>query len=190
MINTISKTDKKDQSSLILENLLNESFLFSKWEKIKDIIVERKSLFSRKQLSIGLFRKFSTKNNVEKYVLKDDKGNIAAGMDLRVYKDSVYIININAGVNSDFEQIFYPLFQIAAEKTLYNTTDKILKINLSFPIALKNKIKKFITNKDFCKEEYQSKYEQEMFGETYSMNIELSSFWQKRIKNSPILINC
>lgn len=189
MINSILKSDKKEQNTLFLENLLNESYLLPNWEKIKDVIIEKRKMFCfKKYINAGLYRKFSSKNSVEKYCIKNQNNDIIAGIDLRVYKDCVYIINCYADLSFNFENSFNILLQVAVEKAFYNTTDKKLNINLSFPPLLKSKIKKIISVEDFEKEEVQSKYEQEMFGEIFSLNAASSSFWQKKIKQQHLYL--
>ena len=110
-------------------------------------------------------------------------------MNLKIYKDNVYIIDIDFTSSALFENLVIKLLQVSAEKALYNTTDKEVKINLSMPLLKRGKMKQILINSDFELLENQSKYEKEMFGETYSLNVENSIFWQKKIKQSPILIN-
>ena len=62
-------------------------------------------------------------------------------------------------------------------------------INLSVDIAKRNKIKKLLMNNGFEPKQDQSEYEKEMFGETFTLAVENNSFWIKRIKQMPILIN-
>ena len=190
MINSILKNDKKEQNLKLVENILNDVYLLPRWEKIKEIaLLQRKFFFSYKSVQTSLFRKFSSKNYLEKYAIKDDNANILGNIDLRVYKDSVYIINLNIEQGVDFDQVINILLQVAVEKALYNTTDKQLKINLLFPLLIRNKIKKILIAEDFTVEENQSSYEKNMFGETYVLNIDSSTFWQKKIKQMHFLIN-
>ena len=190
MINSILKHDKKEQNLKLVENILDDVFLLPRWEKIKEIaLLQRKFFFSYKSVQTSLFRKFSLKNNLEKYALKDDSDNLLGNIDLRVYKDSVYIINLNIEQGFDFDQVINILLQVAVEKALYNTVNKQLKINLLFPLLIKNKIKKILVAEDFSAEENQSSYEKNMFGETYVLNVDSSMFWQKKIKQMHFLIN-
>lgn len=188
MINTILKTDKKE-NTISIESLLNDVYLLPKWEKIKDIVLHQNKFFFKRSINAGLFRKFSSKNSVEKYSLRDSNNNVLGFVDLRVYKDSVYIINMNVESNINFEQISNLLLQTAVEKALYNTTEKQLKINLCFSALFNNRLRKIMMSEDFVKEESQTLYEKEMFGETFMLNVESSSFWQKKIKQIHILIN-
>lgn len=190
MINTILKNDKKIQNTISIDSILGDINLLPKWEKIKEVALQQKAfLLPSGTIQASIFRKFSFKNSVEKYSLKDKKDNILGSIDLRVYKDSVYIINMNIDTVRNFEETASMLLQIAAEKTLFNTTDKLLKINLLFPFAIRNKIKKVLLSEDFISEENQNSYEKEMFGETYTLDVPSSVFWQKRIKQMQILIN-
>lgn len=190
MVNTVIKSEKKEQHYISLDNLLNDIYLLPNWEKIKEVSMEEKRFFFiKKSVQANLFRKFSVKNSVEKYSLRDNNDNVLANVDLRVYKDSVYIINMHYETKSNFEQITNILLQVAAEKALYNTTNKQLKINLSFPATIKNKLKKMMLLSDFIQEAEQSQYEIDMFGEVLVLDVDSSSFWQKKIKQMNILIN-
>lgn len=190
MINTILKPEKKQQKSVSVEAVFGDIYLLPKWEKIKNIVLARKSfLMPIKSVNASLHRKFSAKNNLEKYCLRDNNENIIASTDLRVYKDCVYIVNLNISNSSLFEASLNMLLQTAIEKAMYNTTDKLLKINLSFSASLNNRIKKIILNKDFIAEKNQTEYEKSMFGETFVLDISASLYWQNKIKQMHILIN-
>lgn len=190
MVNTIIKSEKIEHSKISINSLLNDIYLLPKWEKIKEVSLEEKRFFFiKKTKQVNIFRKFSVKNNVEKYSLRTSNDEIIANIDLRVYKDNVYIINMNYETKSNFEQVSALLLQVAAEKALYNTTDKQLKINLSFPLLIKNKLRKMLLLSDFVKEAEQSQYEIDMFGEIFVLDVDSSSFWQKKIKQMNILIN-
>ena len=189
-MNTVLKSEKKEKELFKFESLINDVYLLPKWEKIKDFIFDKKNfIFADKKFNVDLFRKFSIKNNVEKYMLKDNQDKVMACLDLRVYKDSVYIINLNIENSNLFEQCVEVLLQTAAEKALYNTTDKKVNINLSFPVLIKNKIKKILLSYNFIEQENQSEYEKNMFGSMFTLNIENSSILQKKIRQMPILIN-
>ena len=150
MINTILKTDKKNSDLLSIESMLDGVYLLPKWEKIKNIVLFKKRFLMPVQLiNSQLFRKFSSKNNIEKYCLKDNNNNVLASVDLRVYKDCVYIINLNVSANSVFSGALNIMLQTAVEKALYNTTNKKLNINLEFSSSVNNKIKKILLKEDF-----------------------------------------
>ncbi len=190
MINTILKTDKKNSDLLSIESMLDGVYLLPKWEKIKNIVLFKKRFLMPVQLiNSQLFRKFSSKNNIEKYCLKDNNNNVLASVDLRVYKDCVYIINLNVSANSVFSGALNIMLQTAVEKALYNTTNKKLNINLEFSSSVNNKIKKILLKEDFYTPDNQSSYEKEMFGEIYTLDAAASGFWQKKIKQMHILIN-
>ena len=187
MINSIIKNDKK-QNNISVRSLLYESYLFPDWEKIKTFSITKSLfLFKEKILNLDLYRKFSSGNQLEKYAIKTQDGKIAASMDLRVYKDSVYIINFDINLKNNYEQTAQYLMQVAVEKALYNTTEKEVIINLVSNII--NKRRKFLVNSGFMVEEAQSNYEKELFGETYTLKAENDLVWSKRIKQMPILIN-
>lgn len=187
MINTIT-SDKR--SKFLVDDLINNIYLLPKWEKIKSFsVTKRKFWFKHESLKLDLCRKFSSKNMLEKYSIKTSENNVIATMDLRIYKDCVYIINMNFATSFNEEQIVLTLLQTALEKALYNTKNKEVKINLNFEKNINNKLKKILEENDFTAETNQSEYEIEMFGKTFYAFPEKSSFWTKRIKNSSILIN-
>ena len=202
MIDTIIKNDNKHKLSV--EDLLNEVYLLPKWEKIKTFsLTQKRFLFgiksfnvnvfrkfsSKNQFNVNVFRKFSSKNQLEKYSIRTDDEKILANMDLKVYKDSVYIINLNFDSQTNFEPLIDKMLQIAIEKALYNTSDKKVIFNLTSGMLIKNKIRKILIANEFKQEENQSSYEKEMFGETFCIDIDNSSVWMKKIKQMPILIN-
>ncbi len=188
MINTIYI--KQNKSKVLVKNIPENVFLLPKWEKIKTFSVIQNNLFFKKTiLNLSLFRKFSSKNMLEKYCIKTQDNVELANMDLRIYKDCVYIINLNFQNNNNISNILLELIQVAIEKSLYNTTEEELKINLNFPLNKRNKIKKLLTSNEFFAEENQSDYEKEMFGETLTFKMTKSSKWMKIIKQAPILIN-
>ena len=177
------------EKKINLDDLFDGIYLLPNWEQIKEFSLSKKSLFKFKSFKVQLFRKFSSKNMVEKYSLRVDEEKVLASMDLKVYKDSVYIINLNVQASNYFNQAVEKLLQVAVEKALYNTSEKELKINLSGNILEQKKMKNILENTGFVAEENQSKYEVDMFGQTYSLKVEESLDWQKTIKQMPILIN-
>lgn len=187
MINTLIRTNETSKADL--DNLISNIYLLPQWEKIKEFSLLRKQFFFSKAYSVYLFRKFSSKNMLEKYSLRLSNDNVVASMDLKVYKDSVYIINLDANMSGSSEQIITKLVQVAVEKALYNTTDKEVKINLACSLIKQNKMRKTLLSLGFVAEEEQSKYEKELFGETFSLKAQDSAFWQKQIKQMSILIN-
>ena len=186
MINTLIKHNNKINNDL--KHILDNIYLLPNWEKINEFSLFEKKFFINKSRKFNLFRKFSSKNMLEKYELRTQDNKVAACLDVKVYKDSVYIINIDAELSLSTDNLITKLVQISAEKALYNTSDKLVKINLSLPLFKMNKIKQILLNLGFVSEE-QSKYEKKMFGETLSLNVDKSVILQKQIKQNPILIN-
>lgn len=188
MINTLVKNENKHKISV--ENLLNDIYLLPKWEMIKTFALTQKRFFvGLKSFNVNLFRKFSSKNLLEKYSIRTDDEKVLASMDLKVYKDSVYIINLDVESQVNFEQLLDKLLQVAVEKALYNTSEREVVINLTSGLIVRNRIKKVLINNEFKQEESQSSYEKEMFGETFSIRVDNNSVWMKKIKQMPILIN-
>lgn len=187
MINTLTRTSEKSKADL--DNLISNIYLLPQWEKIKEFSLHRQCFFFSKSYRVDLFRKFSSKNMLEKYSLRLSNDNVVGFMDLKVYKDSVYIISLDTDFNGSTEEIITKLVQVAVEKSLYNTTDKEVKINLSCSLIKQNRIKKVLLSLGFIQEEEQSKFEKDLFGEVFSLKAQESVFWQKQIKQMPILIN-
>ena len=172
-----------------LDDLFDGIYLLPNWEKIKDFSLSKKGLFGFKVFNVQLFRKFSSKNMVEKYSIRVDDDKVLASMDLKVYKDSVYIINLNAQTSNYYNQVIEKLLQVAVEKALYNTSNKEVRINLFGNLIEQKRMKHILENNGFSAEENQSKYEVDMFGQTYSLKVEDSIEWKNCIKQFPILIN-
>lgn len=188
MINTILNNNTKQKLSI--DNILNDIYLLPKWEMIKSFSLTQKRFFIKaKSISVDLYRKFSSKNLLEKYSLRTKDGISLANMTLKVYKDCLYIIDLDVETNLNFSQITERLLQVAIEKALYNTTNKEVFINITSGLLSKNKIKKDLLLNGFLQETNQTDYEKDMFGETYSIKIDNASDWIKRIKQMPILIN-
>ena len=187
MINTLIKTEHKPKVDL--ENLVNSIYLLPQWEKIKEFPLMRRRFFITKSFNVHLFRKFSSKNMLEKYSLRLDDNTDIASMDLKVYKDSVYIINIDAFSSGSFEEVVNKLVQVAAEKAIYNTTNKEVKINLSYSLIKQTRMRKILTSIGFVSEANQSQYEKELFGETFVLMADENQNLQRQIKQMPILIN-
>lgn len=185
MVNTLVKNNKIKYTA---EKITDEVFLLPRWEKIKSFPILRNMMFlGNNTVKINLYRKFSAKNGLEKYCLKFDDGRVIANMDLKIYKDCVYIINLD--IKDMSEQSIGKLIQTAVEKALYNTTDKKVYINIQKDFFKKSKIKKILLNNEFALEKNQSKYEKDMFGETLILDVENSEYWTKKVQQNPILIN-
>ena len=188
MLNTLIKENNKQNISI--ENLLKDVYLLPKWEMIKSFALTEKRFFFRKKLvNVDLYRKFSAKNQLEKYSIRTEDERVLANMDLKIYKDSVYIINLDIESQTNFEQLIERLLQVAVEKALYNTTEKEVVINLTAGLIVKNRTRKALLNYGFMTAENQSSYEKEMFGETFSIRVLDDSNWMRIIKQMPILIN-
>ncbi len=189
MINSLIKNDNKN-NKIPVQNLLDDIYLFPQWEKIKSFnITEKVFIFKKKTLKLNMFRKFSSKNLLEKYSIRTKDEKQLASMDLKAYKDNVYIINLNITTKKQFDVIAQKMIQVAVEKALYNTTEKEVVINISSGLLVNYRIRKFLLNNDFIKEEAQSNYEKDLFGETYSLKIKNNSVWTSRIKQLSFLIN-
>lgn len=186
MINTLAKNNYK--TKLSMENFPQEVFLLPKWEKIKSFsVIKNRFLFTKSVLKYDLYRRFSAKNSLEKYSVRLKDNKIIANMDLKIYKDCVYIINFS---NKNFEEeALEKLLQTAVEKALYNTEAKEVYFNLSLDYAKRNKLKKILINNEFEIVSNQSNYEKQMFGELFKLDASINKYWADKIKQMPILIN-
>lgn len=188
MINTIEKND--DKSSISIDKLFQDICSLSRWEVIRTFPIGRHSFFfPAKVYNVNLFRRFSAKNNVEKYMLKDSNEKEVALMDLKIYKDSVYIINFQIMQDKSYDKFALLMLQIAAEKSLYNTTEKEVHINIPSAFFAGLKLRKLITNNCFVSLLNQSDYEKRLFGEAFKLNVENSKQWLEKIEQLPILLN-
>ena len=188
MVNSISIN--KIEQKPVVGNIVNDIYLLPKWEIIKTFeINEKKFFFFNKTISINILRKFSAKNRLEKYSVRTKDGNVLANIDLRVYKDSVYIVNFEINSIDNTLSGAEKLLQTTVEKAIYNTTEKLVYMNLYSKQPNKNKIKKILLQTGFEVEYNQSEYEKKMFGETYRLDANTCNYWDKSIEQSPILIN-
>ncbi len=186
MINTLVKNIPNKQLEDI-DFLINSIYAVPQWEKINEFSIASKSLFSKNHLNVSLYKKYSTKNAIEKYSIRAfDKKEIAT-MIIKSYKDCIYIISIDCNDNKCFNSSIEKLLQVAIEKSLEFEEKKEVKINLYSTILKQRKMDKILSDMCFIKEENQSSYEKEMFGTTYKLKSEESIFWHKRIKQMPIL---
>ncbi len=192
MVNSLINKEIKKQTktNISVDSLLNDVYLLPKWEMIKSFnLPEITFLLKRKSVNYKLYRKFSSKNKLEKYQIRTADKKVVASMDLKVYKDSVYVINIDVASKFQFDRIAGKIIQVAVEKALYNTTEQEVVINLTSGLLVNYKIRKFIVNNEFIAEEAQSNYEKDLFGETYTLKVNNNSKWMKKIKMFPFLIN-
>ena len=166
MINTaIIDYNKQKQ---MLANIVNNIYLFPGWEVIKQFdIVENKFIFGKKLLRVNLLYKYSKKNMLEKYSVRSTEGQILAGMDLKVYKDSIFIVNIEKIKKRNVSGVCEKLLQTAIQKAICFTTKKEVYINILPEQKNKRKLYKILIKSGFKQEENQSKYEMSIVGKTY-----------------------
>ncbi len=187
MISIIEKNEN-NKSLISIEKLLQNVCSLSEWEKVKDFsISEHEFFFADKIRDISLYRKFSAKNNVEKYLLKDSSDNILAAMDMKIYKDSVYIISLNAELNKSYDKLILLLLRVAVETSLYKTSEGEVYINLSNNFFKNYRLRKIISANDFSADEKQSSYEKRLFGVSFKLKISNSNLWYNRIKQKQML---
>ncbi len=187
MTSTTAKI-KNDKSVISIEQLFQDTCGISKWEKIRNFSVSMHTFFFQdKTIDIALYRRFSNKNYLEKYFLKDTNGKILAKMDLKTYKDCVYIISIEVFSRRFYEQILLLILQAAVERSMYNTTQKEVNINIPKSLFKNRKLKKFIIENSFIQINSQSNYEKQLFGEAFRLKILNSDLWLNKIKYFQLL---
>ena len=187
MTNTITRIENNTKPNL--ELLFNDIYLFPNWEKIGDCALTKRRFFGQKTVNLQLYRKFSSKNVIEKYSLRINDSQTVAFMDVKVYKDCVYVINLDSDSHSLFKDALINLMQIAIEKAVLDTTNKEVRINLSYPFVKKNKIKRVLKGIGFVEEKDQNQYEKEIFGETLFLKAEISTLWTSNSKQRSFIIN-
>ena len=187
MTNTITKIENNTKQNF--ELLFNDIYLFPNWEKVGECALTKKRLFSSKTVELQLYRKFSPKNVIEKYSLRINDSQAVAFMDLKVYKDCVYVINLDSDSHSLFQDAIINLMQIAIEKAVLDTTHKEVRMNLSYPLMKKNKIKRVLKRIGFVEEKEQNQYEKEIFGETMFLKAEISTLWNSNTRQRSFFIN-
>ena len=186
MINTLSTDNKKQQQ--VVGNIVNDIYLLPSWEILKSFSVTgNRFFFFHQELKVNLLYKFVSESMLEKYSIRTDEGKVLAGMDLMMYKDSVYIVNLEIVSNNCIKGVIEKLLQAAVEKAMYYTSEKQVIINVSSDFKHKNRIKRILTKNHFELEENQRSYEIMLLGETYKLKVETSSFWTERINKMPIL---
>lgn len=187
MTNTITKIENNTKQNL--ELLFNDIYLFPNWEKVGECTLTKRRLFGTKTVNLQLYRKFSPKNVIEKYSLRINDSQTVSYMDLKVYKDCVYVINLDSDSRSLFKDSIVNLMQIAIEKAVLDTTNKEVRMNLSYPLVKKKKIKRTLKELGFIEERNQSQYEKEIFGETLFLKAEISTLWNNHLRHKSFLIS-
>lgn len=164
MLNAPVKTENK--LKLSDKKLISGLYVLPKQEKIKTFYFSRNHLFLfGKPEILDLYKRFSLKNRLEKYSIKDSCGKLIAEMSLKTYKDSVYIIDFNFLSFKKFNQSVNILVEVAKDRAISDTSEKEVRLNLGFSQNLNSRLKKFMFGKGFTSVEAQSNYEKEMFGE-------------------------
>ena len=174
----------------VIGSIVNDIYLLPKWEILTYFsIVESKYYFFKKVVKLNILRKFSALNMTEKYSIRTIEGKVIANMDLKTYKDSVYIINLEVLSKKGAFEAIRKLLQISVEKAIYNTTKKFVFHNL--PVDDKNVsfIKKILLSNGFKIDENQSQYEKKLLGESYRLCADDCCYFYDDIIQSPILIN-
>lgn len=154
-------------------NVISDIFNLPSWEIVKSVKLKQNSFFLfNKELSVNLLHKLYNKNSIDKYSIRTLDGEMLANIDLKIYKDCVYIVNIEINENKKLFSAVDKLIQTAIDLAFYNTSNKEVIINISSDWQYKRKIKKILLSKKFELEKHQSNYEKQMLGELYILKMQ------------------
>lgn len=168
MVNSAAINDNKQNQ--VLGNIANDIYFLPNWEIINSFTVkENYFFFFNKIINVNLLRKFVLKSTLEKYSIRTTDNKALANMDIKLYKDCVYIVSLETDINGKSDSALEKLIHTAMEKAFTDTTEKEVLINISPKQKHKRKIKKMLINNGFKIEENQSDYEKNMFGEIYKL---------------------
>ncbi len=188
MINSAAVNGNKQNQSI--GNIVNDIYFFPSWEIVSSFTINlNRFFFFHKIINVNLLRKFALKNMLEKYSIRTMDSKTIAGMDIKLYKDCVYIVNLEINMKLAAVSSVEKLLQTAVEQAISETTDKKVLINISPKQKYKNKIKKILKNNGFEIEENQSDYEKQMFGEIYKLHIEVNNCSKNNEEKMHVLVN-
>lgn len=184
---TAINRNRQNQS---LGNIANDIYYLPNWEVVNSFTIsENRFFFFHRMVNVNLYRRLVLKSTVEKYSLRTLDNLALANMDLKLYKDCVYIVNLEITNNNKSENALEKLLETAIEKAVKDTTEKEVLINIPKNQKYKRKIKKVLKQNGFEIEENQSEYEKNMFGEIYKLNLNLDDYLAEIKENTQILSN-
>lgn len=166
MINSAAINEKADANSLrrAAENL----YRLPSWE-IADTftISDKKFFFCTKKHRVNLLKNFSERNMLEKYSIRTIEGRILAEMDLRIYKDSIYIISLEINKNEKSKEALRSLIKTALNRASDDGADKDVFISIMPEQNCRSIVIKQLAACGFSLDETQSSCEKRMFGDMY-----------------------
>lgn len=148
-------------------------------------IQKRKFLFRSVPQTYNIYKRSSVNHLLEKYKIGFNQDNPVTTFWLKIYKDSVYIVDLKINSDVDFTQMLENIVQIASERALEMTTRKEVRVNVA--PSLFSKVDRYKAC-DFESEEEQTEFEKKSLGEALILKVLKSNKFMKRIKKNPILI--
>jgi len=167
MISLSVKAENKinGHNAEILESIAN----VPAWEMIKEFVIKKNHFyFFQKPLKVQLFKKFSEKLMLDKYLIRSCEGRTLANMDLRIYKDSVYIISLEINAGENAPEAAEVLLRTAIERSADTSLNEVF-INVAQEQKHKGGLKKMLVKNGFVQEKNQSSCEQKIFGEIFKL---------------------
>ena len=153
-----------------------------------NVVTVRKKVFFFRSVpkTYNIYKRSSGNHLIEKYKIGFNQENPVASFLLKIYKDSVYIVDLKITQDGEFTNLLEKVVQIAAERALEMTTRKEVKINVNNSLFF-GRIEKYKAC-DFESVEEQTEFEKKSLGEALCLKVVKSSKLMKRIKKNPILI--
>lgn len=149
---------------------------------------KRNFLFKTKPVTLNLYKKFTLNKFLEKYTIGFNEHQPEVAFLLKIYKDSIFIVDLKVKQKSKYIDLIDAIVQIASERALADTIRKEVKINIKSSVSLfKNDISAF-KRLDFISQDNQTQFEKKFLGEALELKVVKSSTLMKKIKKSPILI--
>ncbi len=170
-------------------NIVNDIYFSPGWEKISSFVISEKNFFFfSKSYNVDLLRKFALKRMLEKYIIRTFDSKVIAEMDLKLYKDCIYIVNLEINIKKNAAAAIEKFLKISFEKALNETTEKKVLVNILPKQKYRSIIKKLLIKNGFEIEANQSEYEKQMFGEIYGINIKTQLYRPLPVKAEPVLL--
>ena len=156
------------------------------YEFVNVVTLQKKKFFFRSvPQTFSVYRRLSANDLIEKYKIGFDENSPVASFLLKIYKDSVYIVDLKINSDVDEKKMLETIVQISSERALELTTRKEVKINVTSSM---------FTDKVGCYKqcgfesaEEQTEFEKKSLGEALVLKVVKSSKLMKRIKKNPII---
>ena len=157
------------------------------YDFVNVVTIQKKKFFFRSvPQTYNIYKRSSVNHLLEKYKIGFNQDNPVASFLLKIYKDSVYIVDLKINSDVDFGRMLEKIVQIASERALELTTRKEVKVNVASSLFF-GKLDCYRAC-DFESEEQQTEFEKKSLGEALVLKVVKSAKLMKRIKKNPILI--